>query len=167
MVILFQGLLFTFCVIEFNFNLFLFCFSFFGDFGFFDFGGGGSRRGEERETPKGADVVMDLFVSLEELYSGNFVEVVRNKVVYRPASGTRICNCRQEMVTRQLGPGRFQMLQQQVCDECPNVKLVNEEKVLEVEIEPGMQDEQEQRFVAEGSVLAIIYIHIPQLLFFL
>lgn len=125
--------------------------SFFGgDFGFFDFGGGGGRR-EERETPKGADVVMDLFVSLEELYSGNFVELVRNKVVYRPASGTRKCNCRQEMVTRQLGPGRFQMMQQQVCDECPNVKLSNEEKTLEVEIEPGMEDGQEQRFVAEGE----------------
>lgn len=95
---------------------------------------------------------MDLFVSLEELYSGNFVELVRNKVVYRPASGTRKCNCRQEMVTRQLGPGRFQMLQQQVCDECPNVKLVNEEKTLEVEIEAGMEDGQEQRFVAEGKL---------------
>ena len=94
---------------------------------------------------------MDLFVSLEELYSGNFVELVRNKVVYRPATGTRKCNCRQEMVTRQLGPARFQMLQQQVCDECPNVKLVNEEKVLEVEIESGMQDGQEQRFIAEGE----------------
>lgn len=28
------------------------------------------------------------------------------------------------MQTRQLGPGRFQMMQQTVCDECPNVKLV-------------------------------------------
>lgn len=46
--------------------------SFFGDFGFFGGGGGGS---ETRETPKGANVVMDLYVSLEELYNGNFVEV--------------------------------------------------------------------------------------------
>ena len=50
--------------------------------------------------------------------------MVRNKPVPRPASGTRKCNCRQEMVTRQLGPGRFQMTQQQVCDDCPNIKLV-------------------------------------------
>ena len=28
------------------------------------------------------------------------------------------------MVTQQLGPGRFQMTQQQVCDDCPNVKWV-------------------------------------------
>lgn len=38
-----------------------------------------------------------------------------------------------------------------VCDDCPNVKLVNEERVLEVEIEPGMADGQEQIFVGEGE----------------
>lgn len=43
------------------------------------------------------------------------------------------------------------MLQQMVCDECPNVQLVHEERVLEVEIEQGMKDGQEQRFVAEGE----------------
>jgi DnaJ family protein B protein 11 len=133
-------------------------FSFFGDFGFFDGFGGGRGRGEERETPKGGDVVMDLWVTLEELYSGNFVEVVRNKAVYKPSRGTRKCNCRQEMVTRQLGPGRFQMMQQSVCDECPNVELKNEEKLLEVEIEPGMQDGQEQTFIAEGLLKLFIFI---------
>ena len=49
-------------------------------------------------------------------------QVVRYKPVAKPAPGTRRCNCRQEMVTKSLGPGRFQMMQQQVCDECPNVK---------------------------------------------
>ena len=39
------------------------CFSFFG-------GGDG-----QREVQKGGDVVIDLDVSLEELYTGNFVEV--------------------------------------------------------------------------------------------
>jgi len=47
--------------------------SFFGDFGFNFFGGENSHG--ERETPKGANIVMDLWVSLEELYVGNFVEV--------------------------------------------------------------------------------------------
>jgi DnaJ family protein B protein 11 len=42
-----------------------------------------------------------------------------------------------EMRTIQMGPGRFQMSQEQVCDDCPNYKYVNEEKLLEVEIEPG------------------------------
>lgn len=45
--------------------------SFFGDFGFF--GGGGHER--SKEVLRGADVVMDLHVTLEELYTGNFVEV--------------------------------------------------------------------------------------------
>ena len=69
----------------------------------------------------------------------------------KPAKGTRRCNCRQEMVTRSLGPGRFQMTQQQVCDECPNVKFVTEEHLLEVEIESGMTDGMETKFVAEGE----------------
>lgn len=126
--------------------------SFFGDFGFggFGFEDGHPQRGE-RQTPKGNDVVMDLWVTLEELYNGNFVEVFRTKGVYKPGKGTRKCNCRQEMVTRQLGPGRFQMLQQNVCDECPNVMLKQEERVLEIEVEQGMKDGQEQKFVAEGE----------------
>lgn len=41
-------------------------------------------------------------------------QITRNKPVMKPASGTRKCNCRQEMVTRNLGPGRFQMIQQTV-----------------------------------------------------
>lgn len=36
------------------------------------------------------------------------------------------------MRTEQMGQGRFQMFQVKVCDECPNVKLVQENKVLEV-----------------------------------
>lgn len=47
--------------------------SFFGDFGFNFFNG--EQRGE-REVARGADIVMDLWVSLEELYVGNFVEVI-------------------------------------------------------------------------------------------
>lgn len=49
-------------------------------------------------------------------------QVVRNKPVAKEAPGKRKCNCRQEMRTTQLGPGRFQMTQEMVCDECPNVK---------------------------------------------
>lgn len=41
---------------------------------FFGFQFGGEERGP-RDTPKGGTITMDLFVSLEELYSGNFIEV--------------------------------------------------------------------------------------------
>jgi len=128
--------------------------SFFGGGGgspFDDFFGTGGQGGGEREVPKGANIVIDLWVSLEELYVGNFVEMTHNKPVMKPAKGTRKCNCRQEMVTRSLGPGRFQMTQQQVCDDCPNVKFVSEEHNLEVEIEPGMMDGMEHKFHSEGE----------------
>merc|ERR1719450_1691238 len=91
--------------------------SFFGGGSPFDdfFGFGGGHGNGERETPKGANIVMELWVTLEELYVGNFVELTHNKPVAKQARGTRKCNCRQEMVTRSLGPGRFQMTQQEVC----------------------------------------------------
>ena len=52
--------------------------SFFGGGSPFDdfFGFGGNQGNGERETPKGANIVMDLWVTLEELYVGNFVEVM-------------------------------------------------------------------------------------------
>jgi len=122
--------------------------SFFGDsFNFF----GGNMRQREQDVPKGGDVLVVLEVTLEELYSGNFVEVVRYKSVAKVTGGTRRCNCRQEMHTVSLGPGRFQMNQREVCDECPNAKMVPEEKLLEVEIEPGMRHGHEYPFVAEGE----------------
>jgi len=120
----------------------------FGDF--FGFGQQSGGNGE-REMPKGGDVVVDLDVSLEELYNGQFIEVIRYKPVAKQTSGTRKCNCRQEMQTIQLGPGRFQMTQQQVCDDCPQVKMVNEERELEIEIEKGMVHHQEHPFIAEGE----------------
>lgn len=46
--------------------------SFFGDFGF----GFGDERSHTRDTPKGGTILMDLHVTLEELYTGNFVEVI-------------------------------------------------------------------------------------------
>lgn len=47
--------------------------SFFGDFGF-HFGG----EQQQHDTPRGADVIMEIMVSLEELYNGNFIEVWKN-----------------------------------------------------------------------------------------
>merc|ERR1719445_2698273 len=127
--------------------------SFFGGGSPFDdfFGFGGGNGNGERETPKGANIVMELWVTLEELYVGNFVEMTHNKPVAKEARGTRRCNCRQEMVTRSLGPGRFQMTQQEVCDECPNIRFVTEEQYMDIEVEVGMTDNMEIKFVAEGE----------------
>ncbi|CAK5081823.1 unnamed protein product [Meloidogyne enterolobii] len=119
--------------------------SFFGDF----FGHGSHEHDEE--TPRGADVIFDLYVTLEEVYKGKFVEVKRKKSVYKQTSGTRECNCRHEMRTQQLGAGRFQMFQVRVCDQCPNVKLERQNKILEVEVEVGVDNGQEVRFIGEGE----------------
>lgn len=82
----------------------------------FFFGGGGFGQGQEEEerTPKGHDIYVDLFVSLKDLYVGREISTVRDKSVYKPASGTRKCKCKQKLVTRQLGPGMFQQYTQQV-----------------------------------------------------
>ncbi|XP_065886893.1 dnaJ homolog subfamily B member 11-like [Dysidea avara] len=123
--------------------------SFFGGFGF-QFGSGGHDH-HNRDIPRGGTIYMDLVVSLEDMYNGNFIEVARYKPVAKPSSGKRKCNCRTEMRTVQIGPGQFQMSPQQICEECPNVKFVHEEKLLEIEIEPGMRDGQEYPFISEGE----------------
>ena len=43
--------------------------TFFGGFGF-NFGGGGGHRGGHQERPRGADVLLEVLVTLEELYVG-------------------------------------------------------------------------------------------------
>ena len=62
------------------------CFSFFGDFGF----GFGSQQHHEREIPRGGDVALDLDITLEELYVGNFIEVYSMKCF---SVNTSLLNC--------------------------------------------------------------------------
>jgi DnaJ family protein B protein 11 len=121
---------------------------FFGGGGFnFGFGGG------EEETPKGDSIYAELEVTLADLYLGNTFKVVRDKNVIKPASGKRQCNCRNKMVTQQLGPGMYQQFAQKVCEECPNVKYVREPDTLSVSVESGMVDGQEIPFFEEGEPL--------------
>jgi DnaJ family protein B protein 11 len=94
---------------------------------------------------------VDLFVSLKDLYVGREISTVRDKSVYKPAAGTRKCKCKQKLVTRQLGPGMFQQYTQQVCEECPAVKLEREKDTITVHVEAGMVDGQEITFFEEGE----------------
>lgn len=122
---------------------------FFGG-GFSSFFGGGGRR--QQGKPQGDHVVMKLDVTLEEVYNGEFIEIVRYKSVAKEAPGRRKCNCREEMQTIQMGPGRFQMIPKKVCDECNNVELVLEERQLEMEVETGIPDGfDETKFHGEGE----------------
>ena len=41
-------------------------------------------------------------------------QIIRDKNVIKPAAGTRKCNCRQKVVTHQIGPGMYQQYTTQV-----------------------------------------------------
>jgi DnaJ family protein B protein 11 len=68
-----------------------------------------------------------------------------------PAPGKRKCNCRQRVVTRQIGPGMYQQYTEDECDECDAVKLVREASEVEVTVEPGTRPGHEVRFFEEGE----------------
>ena len=120
------------------------------------FGGGfGGFGGEpqEPETPKGDSVTVDLEVTIRDLYLGKVLNVARDKNVIVPAKGKRKCNCKQRMVTKQIGPGMFQQYAKEECEECPNVKLARESGFLRAEIDPGVPDGHELLFFEEGEPL--------------
>ncbi|GAU11277.1 hypothetical protein TSUD_342680 [Trifolium subterraneum] len=117
---------------------------------FNSFFGGGSME-EEEKIVKGDDVIVDLDATLEDLYMGGSLKVWREKNVVKPAPGKRRCNCRNEVYHRQIGPGMFQQMTEQVCDQCANVKYVREGYFVTVDIEKGMQDGQEVLFYEDGE----------------
>nr|GMD12110.1 DnaJ protein ERDJ3B-like [Ipomoea batatas] len=118
---------------------------------FSSFFGGGSMEEEEEKIAKGDDVIIDLDASLEDLYMGGSQKVWREKNILKPAPGKRRCNCRNEVYHRQIGPGMFQQMTEQVCDQCPNVKFEREGYYITVDIEKGMQDGQEVVFYEDGE----------------
>lgn len=113
--------------------------------------GGGGRGEEEEQIPKGDDVIVELDATLEDLYMGGSLKVWREKNVIKPAPGKRQCNCRNEVYHRQIGPGMFQQMTEQVCEQCQNIKYEREGYFLTVDIEKGMQDGQEVNFFEDGE----------------
>ncbi|KAG5231690.1 DNAJ heat shock family protein [Salix suchowensis] len=117
---------------------------------FSQFFGGGSTE-EEEKIVKGDDVTVELDATLEDLYMGGSLKVWREKNVIKPAPGKRRCNCRNEVYHKQIGPGMFQQMTEQVCEQCQNVKYEREGYFLTVDIEKGMQDGQEVVFYDDGE----------------
>ncbi|KAI9098923.1 hypothetical protein K1719_024690 [Acacia pycnantha] len=117
---------------------------------FSTFFGGGSTEEEERIV-KGDDVIVELDATLEDLYMGGSLKVWREKNVVKAAPGKRRCNCRNEVYHKQIGPGMFQQMTEQVCEQCPNVKYEREGYFITVDIEKGMQDGQEVLFYEDGE----------------
>ncbi|PUZ56646.1 hypothetical protein GQ55_5G343100 [Panicum hallii var. hallii] len=114
------------------------------------FGGGGTEK-EEEKIIKGDDVIVELDASLEDLYMSSSVKVWREKNVIKPAPGKRRCKCRNEIRQREIAPGTFFQISEQVCESCPNVKYVREGDFINVDIEKGMQDGQEILFYEDGE----------------
>ncbi|KAE8681648.1 DnaJ protein ERDJ3B [Hibiscus syriacus] len=117
---------------------------------FSSFFGGGQAEEEERIV-KGDDVIVELDATLEDLYLGGPLKVWREKNILKPAPGKRRCNCRNEVYHKQIGPGMFQQMTEQVCEQCQNVKYEREGYFVTVDIEKGMQDGQEVVFYEDGE----------------
>nr|QEG03059.1 DnaJ protein 2-like isoform X1 [Cymbidium ensifolium] len=145
---------------------------FFGGGGF----GGGSSRG--RRQKRGEDVVHTLKVSLEDLYNGTSkkLSLSRNRLCPKcrgkgsksGASG-RCYGCQgtgMKVITRQIGPGMIQQMQhvcpecrgsgevisdKDKCPQCKGNKVTQEKKVLEVNVEKGMQHGQKIVFQGEAD----------------
>ena len=80
-------------------------------------------------------------VGSARLVTGMLVwQVTRDKNVIKPAKGKRQCNCRNKVVTRQVGPGMFQQYTTQECEECQNVAYARQSDTLTVTVEPGTPD---------------------------
>ncbi|CAL4976462.1 unnamed protein product [Urochloa decumbens] len=118
---------------------------------FSNFFGGGGMEKEEEQIIKGDDVIVELDVSLEDLYMGGSVKIWRENNVIKPAPGNRRCKCRNEIRQREIAPGMFYQISEPVCETCPNVKYVREGDFIIVDIEKGMQDGQEILFNEDGE----------------
>ncbi|XP_060066217.1 dnaJ homolog subfamily A member 2-like [Ylistrum balloti] len=139
-------------------------------------GGMGGRRGRR----KGEDTLHPLRVTLEDLYNGKTSKLQLSKtVICTKCNGSggkegamhrcRTCNGRGVKVTlRQLGPGMVQQMQsvcpdchgegevineKDKCKDCKGKKVVNQTKILEVNVDKGMRDNQKITFRWEGDQL--------------
>lgn len=136
------------------------------------FGGGGARH---QGPVRGRDIKHALGCTLEELYKGKTAKLALNKTVLCKdcdgKGGKNVEKCSSckgtgtKFVTRQMGPmiQRFQtecdkchgqgdiMNEKDRCKTCKGKKVVNERKILEVNVYPGMKEGQKVVFEGEGD----------------
>ncbi|KAK4738565.1 hypothetical protein R3W88_002262 [Solanum pinnatisectum] len=141
------------------------------------FGGGGSCFRASRQK-RGEDVVHTLRVSLEDLYNGTTKKLSLSRSILCPkckgkgsksgASGA-CYGCQgtgMRVTTRQIAPGMIQQMQhvcpecrgsgevisdRDRCPECKGNKVTQEKKVLEVNVEKGMEHNQKITFEGEAD----------------
>lgn len=139
------------------------------------FFGGGRQQQRER---RGKDMVHQLSVSLKDLYVGKVSKLaVQKNVICSGCDGRggkdgsvqpcRPCNGQGIRIElRQFGPGMVQQMQRQCsecdgtgeqikekdrCKTCNGKKVLPERKILEVNIDKGMEDEQRITFKGESD----------------
>ncbi|CAE6114106.1 unnamed protein product [Arabidopsis arenosa] len=138
--------------------------------------GGGSSRG--RRQRRGEDVVHPLKVSLEDVYLGTTKKLsLSRKVLCSKCNGKgsksgasmKCGGCQgtgMKVSIRQVGPGMIQQMQHACndckgtgetindrdrCPQCKAEKVVSEKKVLEVNVEKGMQHNQKITFNGQAD----------------
>ncbi|KAI3421957.1 DnaJ sub A member 2 [Globodera pallida] len=137
------------------------------------FGGGGRQRARKGET-----TVQPMPVTLEDLYKGKTSKLqLTKKTLCKACNGiggkqgsVRHCErCHgsgKMLITRQIGPGMIQQMagrcdkcagegevvdEKDRCKKCVGRKTVQEQKIIEVKITPGMRENQKIVFYGEGD----------------
>ncbi|KAL2609576.1 hypothetical protein R1flu_028149 [Riccia fluitans] len=141
------------------------------------FGGSSHGRGSRRQR-RGADVVHQLKVTLEGLYSGTSKKLSLSRNVIcskckgkgsKTGASSRCSGCQgsgKKVSIRQLGPNMIQQMQhvcpdcrgsgeiiseKDKCGQCKGQKVVHDKKLLEVHVEKGMQNGQKITFQGEAD----------------
>ncbi|CAN8299444.1 unnamed protein product [Cochlearia groenlandica] len=147
-------------------------------FGGSPFGGGGGGSSRVRRQRRGEDVVHPLKVSLEDVYLGTTkkLSLSRNTLCSKcngkgsKSGASMTCGGCQgsgmKVSIRQLGPGMIQQMQHACnecrgtgesindkdrCTQCKGDKVIPEKKVLEVNVEKGMQHSQKISFQGQAD----------------
>merc|ERR1712198_308106 len=145
------------------------------------FGGGGGDpfgRGRQRGPRRTKNLVHQLSVSLEDMYNGTVRKLALQKNVIcdacdgvggKPGAFQKCPTCRgtgMQVRIQQLGPGMMQQIQSMCgechgegervdpklrCKKCNGRKVNRERKILEVEVNKGMEDGQKITFSSEGD----------------
>ena len=145
---------------------------------FSQFFGGGFGGGRHSGPPRGENISFGLGVTLKDMYNGAKKKLRVNKNVIcakcdgkgsTKAGATKTCpTCHGQgvrFIRRQMGPSVIQMQQdcdacdrkgeiidpKDRCKECKGKKVVKETKIIEVEIDKGMEEGKRITFSGEGD----------------
>lgn len=141
-------------------------------------GGDPFGRGRQRGPRRTKNLVHQLSVSLEDMYNGTVRKLALQKNVIcdscegvggKPGCFQKCQNCRgsgMQIRIQQIGPGMMQQIQSMCqechgegesvdpklrCKKCSGKKVNRERKILEVNIDKGMEDGQKITFSEEGD----------------